>query len=157
MSEASGLDHVAATISLGAHAFHGVVTGGQPEAHQIDDLAKAHVRAVIDVRMPGEDRGFDAPAAVAGAGMEYISIPVATTGPDDTAFDRAREVLRDTSRRPVVLHCKGANRAASVLLPYLILDEGMPEAEAVEVAAKAGLKLPAYIELALAYVARHRP
>ena len=156
MSEATGLDHVAATISVGAHAYHGVVTGGQPEVHQIGDLANAHVRTVIDLRMPEEDRGFDAAAAVAAAGMHYVSIPVPPTGPDTAAFDRAREVLRDAANRPAVLHCKSANRAGAVLLPFLILDEGMPEAEAIEVASKAGLKVEALKDLALQYVAAHK-
>jgi uncharacterized protein (TIGR01244 family) len=156
MSDASGLDHVAATISVGAHAYHGVVTGGQPEAHQIGDLASANVRTVIDLRMPDEDRGFDAPAAVTAAGMSYVTIPVPPTGPDTTAFDRVREVLRDTANRPAILHCKSANRAGAVLLPYLILDEGMPEAEAVEVAVTAGLKVEALKDLALQYVAANK-
>jgi protein tyrosine phosphatase (PTP) superfamily phosphohydrolase (DUF442 family) len=65
-------------------------------------------------------------------------------------------VLRDAANRPAVLHCKSANRAGAVLLPFLILDEGMPEAEAVEVAAKAGLKVEALKDLALQYVAAHK-
>ncbi|NBQ32498.1 MAG: hypothetical protein EBU21_11235, partial [Proteobacteria bacterium] len=65
-------------------------------------------------------------------------------------------VLRDAGRRPILIHCKSANRVGAVVLPYLILDEGHSEAEAVEIATAAGLKVPALRESALAYVARHR-
>ena len=46
--------------------------------------------------------------------------------------------------------------APALLLPFLILDEGMPEAEAIEVASKAGLKVEALKDLALQYVAAHK-
>ena len=156
MSEQDQMNALAAQLPIGAHALHGVLSGGQPEPEHVALLAGAHIHTVLDLRLPEEERGYDEAATVAHAGMEYLNIPVGPAGPDDAAYDKAREVLRDAGRRPILIHCKSANRVGAVVLPYLILDEGHSEAEAVEIATAAGLKVPALRESALAYVARHR-
>lgn len=57
----------------------GVLTAGQPTAAQLEELARAGVQVVVDLRGPGEDRGFDEPATAARLQLRYRSIPV--TGP----------------------------------------------------------------------------
>lgn len=156
MTTPEALSELAAGLPIGAHALHGVLSGGQPEPEHIAKLAEAHVHTVLDLRMPEEDRGYDEAEAVTHAGLEYLNIPVPPTGPDDAAFDRAREVLRDSARRPILIHCKSANRVGAVILPYLILDAGHETEEAVAIATNAGLKVAPLRDLALAYVAKQR-
>lgn len=113
-----------------------VATAGQPEEEHLKSLAEAGYRTVLDLRTAEEDRGFDEAEAVRGAGMEYVSVPLAAR-PEaftDDVFDRARELLGDPERRPVLVHCGSAARAAALVVPYLILDEGKSPGEAVEAA-----------------------
>lgn len=68
--------------------------------------------------------------------MEYVSLPLEARPESftDGVFDRARELLGDEERCPVLVHCGSAARAAALVVPYLILDEGKNPDEAVEAA-----------------------
>lgn len=132
--------------------IEGVTTSGQPEAEHFGELASAGYRMVVDLRDPGETRDFDEVVAVIMAGMEYVNIPVTpeTVGYED--FSQFRELLDDPARRPVLVHCSSGDRAGGLLLPYLILDEGMAPEEAEEVASQAGLENEVLEQAALRYV-----
>ena len=55
----------------------GLYAGGQPSAAQLGELAAQGVRTVIDLRQPGEDRGFDETRVAESLGLRYVRIPVA--------------------------------------------------------------------------------
>lgn len=128
------------------------MTAGQPTAEQLAALAEAGLRTILDVRGSEEDRGFDEPAAARALGLRYEAIPVTPETLGDAQFDRARAVLNDPDARPILLHCRSANRSGALLYPWLVLDRGTDRARAFDLVCAAGLRNPGYAEQALAYV-----
>ena len=53
-------------------------SSGQPDAAELETLAEKGYVAVIDLRGPGEDRGFDEAAAAEAAGLSYTPLPIAS-------------------------------------------------------------------------------
>ena len=155
MSDA--LRTLARNTNRGACPLGGLVTAGQPTAEQLAAYAQAGIRTVIDLRPAEEDHGFDEPALVAHLGMTYVHIPTTpdTLGADQ--FDRTRAVLTDRSRYPILLHCRGANRAGAVLYPWLVLDEGKKPDDAFDLVCAVGLRSAGYAETAFAYVEANQP
>lgn len=131
----------------------GVVTGGQPTAEHIDALKAAGCEVVLDLRDPMEPRPLDEPAAVRAAGMEYLNIPVSGAHLTDETLARVRDTVSNlVGDRTLFVHCGSGNRVGAALIPYLMLDRGLEEEEAVEMAMKVGLRSAELMEWALAYV-----
>jgi len=149
------LREAASALPYGDYPVAGVATAGQPPSSAWRTLAEAGFRTVLDLRPSAEPRGYDEPAAVAAAGLEYVQVPVTPVTLGDADFDRVREVLRESDTKPVVFHCASANRVGGLLIPYLVLDEKRPLNEAVEIAQRVGLRAPQYASMALDYVKRH--
>ncbi|HWV56167.1 MAG TPA: sulfur transferase domain-containing protein [Longimicrobiales bacterium] len=131
-----------------------VYTGGQPSPDEIERLAEAGIRTIVDLRPPQEQRGFDEAAVAGAAGVEYVSLPVTYSGIPGETFDRFREIMRSEERKPFLVHCRSGNRVGALLVPYLILDEGRTPNEAVQIAIRAGLASQALLNIAMAYVQR---
>lgn len=118
-----------------------LLTGGQPSSEQLESLAAAGYRTVIDLRPEGE-KGAPADEAerVAALGMRYVRIPIAGTG--DLSEETARaldEVLDGEAAYPAVVHCASGNRVGALLaLRAAGLDGVAPEA-ALELGLDAGL------------------
>jgi uncharacterized protein (TIGR01244 family) len=129
-----------------------IVTAGQPTRENLADVSAAGFRTVLDLRTPDEPRGYDEVAEVAGVGMAYVNVPVTpdTLAPAD--FDRVRAVLRDPQQRPVLFHCKSANRVGALLIPYLVLDHGLRRNDALATAARVGLRSTEMADAALRYI-----
>jgi uncharacterized protein (TIGR01244 family) len=149
------IERITPGIVNGLCPLPGLVTGGQPDPDDLVALAQAGIRTILDTREPGERRGYDEAAAVARAGMKYVNVPVGSTI-DDTLFDRVRDVLR-REERPILVHCATGNRVGLALIPYLILDEGKSDEEAVALAVQMGMRSPQLAQFALRYVARVQP
>lgn len=135
----------------------GVATGGQPMPSDLQALAKAGYRVILDIRGPDERRGFDEVRAAREAGLEYINVPVGHGPLADEVFDQVRALLRDDARRPLLFHCASGNRVGLMLIPYLMLDQGKSPREALQVAVQVGLSSPQLAQLALDYVRRQQP
>ena len=131
----------------------GVVTAGQPTAAQLEELARAGVAIVADLRGAGEDRGFDEPAAVARLGLEYRSIPVDGGSIGAPEFEAVRSLLRARGTRPVLVHCKSANRVGAALIPWLVLDLHRSPDDALAIARRVGLRSDEMARAAFAHVA----
>jgi protein tyrosine phosphatase (PTP) superfamily phosphohydrolase (DUF442 family) len=130
-----------------------VATGGQPKEEHLQRLAEAGYRTVVDLRTLGESPHPDEwGMIVRSAGLEYVNIPVGHEDIDDETFDRFRELMRDCGRRPVLVHCSSANRVGALLIPYLILDEGMTPEKVSAIAAEVGLRSNRLERAALRYV-----
>ena len=130
-----------------------VATAGQPTEEHLERLAEAGYKTVVDLRTPGETpRPDEWGMVVRRTAMEYVNIPVGHKSIDDETFDRFRELIRDGGRRPVLVHCTSANRVGALLIPYLILDEGMTPEKASEIAAEVGLRSNTLKGVALRYV-----
>jgi len=145
---------VAPDLDYAACPLEGVATAGMPRAEHFARLAAAGYTTVLDVSAPEEARGYDEAAVVAAAGLTYVNIPVRSYQPDDTAFDAVRALLSDPNRRPLLFHCRSANRVGGLLLPYLMLDEGRGQEEALNLAIQVGLRSQELAWAALTYVSR---
>lgn len=135
--------------------FPGFVTGGQPQTSHLAALKAAGCEVVIDVRDPMEPRPYRAPDAVRDAGLEYRSIPVPHGAIPDGVFAAMRAAARDViGRRAAFCHCNSGNRVGAGLLPYMMLDRGMTEDDAVTRAMQMGMRDAGLLESALDYVRR---
>ena len=132
-----------------------LVTGGQPGREHLEALKAAGVEVVLDIRDPMEPRPFDEPAHIRGLGMEYVNVPVSSGTADDAALERILGVLRSAGSRQLFFHCGSGNRVGGAMIPYLMLDQGMNEEEAVEQAMRIGLRSPEYLQWGLDYAKRH--
>jgi len=134
-----------------------LATSGQPGPANLEALKAAGTEVILDIRDPMEPRPLDEPAAVRRLGMEYVNVPVLQGALDDEMMDRTLAEIRRNAGRPTLLHCASANRVGGVLIPYLILDRGMSEEEAIEAAMKVGLRGADLLEWGLDYARRKAP
>jgi protein tyrosine phosphatase (PTP) superfamily phosphohydrolase (DUF442 family) len=133
-----------------------LVVGGQPSAAQLAALHAAGVTTIIDIRDAMEPRPFDEPATTGALGMQYVNAPVVSGALTDQAMDRVLDALRGAHRSPTMLHCASANRTGGPLIAYLMLEEGMDAASAVDLAMRAGLRSMELMEWATEYAERKR-
>lgn len=136
----------------------GLVTGGQPTAQHLARLKDAGCQVVLDIRDPMESRPFRTPQEIHAAGLEYVSIPVGHAGVPQETFAQVRETVRGlvAAGRATLFHCASGNRVGGTMIPFLMIDRGLSEDEAVMEAMKMGTRSADLIEHALAYVRRER-
>jgi protein tyrosine phosphatase (PTP) superfamily phosphohydrolase (DUF442 family) len=133
----------------------GIVTGGQPTAEQLAALKRAGCEVVLDIREPMEPRPYPTPDAVRAAGLEYINVPFGHGEIADGTFDRILRTVRELSgRKRVMFHCSSGNRVGVALIPYLMLDKGLSESDAVAEAMRVGMRNAGLMQEALDYVRR---
>lgn len=126
------------------HTVGGVFLASQPEAQDFEQAASSGIKTVLDLRKPGELSEFDERATVEGLGMSYVNVPFSKPEEmTDDVLDRAREVLNDPERKPILVHCASANRVGAVWLAHRVLDGGLAYDEALAEAKTVGLKAPA--------------
>lgn len=118
----------------------GVLFAGQPTPEQLQALADAGYRTVIDLRGAEEDRGYEEASVAGRAGLEYVSIPVTreTLAAPET-FEEFIRRFRDADR-PVLVHCASGNRVGALYYAYLVAAEGRPRDAALDEAKKNGLR-----------------
>jgi protein tyrosine phosphatase (PTP) superfamily phosphohydrolase (DUF442 family) len=133
-----------------------VVTGGQPSAAHLGAFHASGGRLVLDVRDPMEPRPLDEPATLASLGMEYVNVPIGPHSLTDATLDRILEVLRNAGDNIVLVHCASGSRVGAAMLPFLMLDQGMEQEDAVEQAMRVGLRSAELMEWALDYTQRHQ-
>ena len=134
----------------------GVVTGGQPSAAHLTSFLNAGGRVVLDLRDAMEPRPLDEAATVASLGMEYVNVPVGPHSLTDATLDRVRQVLHEAGDGLVLVHCASGNRVGAALLPFLMLDHGFEEEDAVAQAMRVGLRSAELMEWGLDYTRRQQ-
>lgn len=135
----------------------GLVTGGQPLERHLPALHQAGCAVVLDSRDPMEPRPLAEPEAVAAAGMEYVCVPMGHTRGDDATLAKIREVLKtNVGKRKIFYHCASGNRVGASVIPYLMLDQGFAEEDAVNAAMRMGTRNAELMEWALDYVRHQR-
>jgi uncharacterized protein (TIGR01244 family) len=107
-----------ASVSAGAdlRPVDGLTAAGQPDAAALRAFADAGYVAVVDMRMPEEDRGMaDERGVVETLGLDYVAFPI--SGADDINFDMARQLdgLLESFEGPVLVHCASSNRVGALL------------------------------------------
>ncbi|WP_257303671.1 hypothetical protein [Geothrix campi] len=132
------------------------VMRSSPNQGTCDAMKKVHITHVIDLRRDDEPN-LDCQSEssrLQELGIHYQRYAI-TKAPPDSDFDFLRAMLRDLPKgSKVVIHCSNGNRAAAAVCPWLVLDKGMPVAEAMRIAADAGLKLPETQEAVRRYLAK---
>ncbi|HVG11211.1 MAG TPA: sulfur transferase domain-containing protein [Thermoanaerobaculia bacterium] len=119
----------------------GLLIAGQPTAKQLKAAAKAGYKTVIDLRPLAEDHGFDEEKAARKAKLEYANIGVTPDTLDASTIKYFLTVLSN-AERPALVHCSSGNRAGGLYYAWLVLENGMPEDQAMARAQAAGLSDP---------------
>jgi uncharacterized protein (TIGR01244 family) len=116
----------------------GISTAGQPDEAAFRVFAENGYVAVIDLRTPGENRGLDEPAFVAGLGMDYVPFPIDSG--EDITLDKAKELdeLLAQYDEPVLVHCASANRVGALLALREFLASGDAD-QALETGKEGGM------------------
>lgn len=131
-------------------------TGGQPDPTAIRALAGVGVWNVLDMRAADEPRGFEERELVKSLGLGYLHIPTRAGDFRDSRFTAFRHHLAAHGpKKPLFVHCASGNRVGAALLPWLVLDQGMTQEDALAAARKMGLHDEALTALAIDYIRRH--
>ena len=133
-----------------------LATGGQPTAAHLAAFKAAGGGVILDLRDPMEPRPIDEPTTARASGLEYVNVPVGPGRLDDATMERILGVLRGAGDRQVFVHCGSGNRVGGALIPFLMLDQGFEEEDAVAQAMRVGLRSAELMEWGLDYVRRHR-
>jgi len=151
------LDAIQGVVNA-AEPLPGLVTGGQPTLEHLKAFKRAGGQAVLDIRDPMESQPFRTPDDVTAAGLAYTRIPVSAATRTDTTLAAVRAAVQGAvGKQPMLFYCNSGNRVGATLIPYLMLDKGMDEAAATEVAMTCGLRSAEQLEWALDYVRRLSP
>ena len=118
-----------------------LLTGGQPSDEQLEALAAAGYRTIVDLRPEGEKGApADEPERVVALGMRYVRIPIAGAGDLTEESSRALdEVLDREDAYPAVVHCASGNRVGALLALRAARLEGAAPEAALELGLDAGL------------------
>jgi uncharacterized protein (TIGR01244 family) len=139
------------------HTWNGIFVGSQPAAQ---DLRHAHddgIKTILNFRPQSESPGFDEAALVAELGMQYEQLGFASPEQmTDELIAKARVILRDESKRPLLVHCHSGNRVGALWLAFRHLDGGLSWDAAVSEAKEVGLKSAALEQRIREYAARAR-
>ncbi len=116
-----------------------LLTGGQPDARQLQDIAKAGVTTVIDLRAPREDRGYDEQAAAEKLGLRYVRLPINGASDINEANARTLDRLLKQDAGTTLLHCASGNRVGALLALARARVEGASAEGALQFGRDAGL------------------
>lgn len=103
----------AGVANLSVHD-NNVYASAQPTPEQLQQLADAGVRHVINLR-PESEQDWDEKSATEAAGMVYHAIPVA--GRADLTLENAAaldNLLASLQGQPVLVHCASSNRVGGL-------------------------------------------
>src|SRR5215212_10792280 len=115
-------------------------TGGQPRNEHLAKLKEEGVRAIINLRPPGEHRAEEERAEAERLGLRYFNIPVVFAEPKE---EQATEFLRltdDEANRPAFIHCTGAIRVGAFWMIRRVLRDGWTIEDAEKEAETIGLR-----------------
>ncbi|WP_026072862.1 beta-lactamase hydrolase domain-containing protein [Nodosilinea nodulosa] len=101
------------------------VANCQLSPEQIQQVAEAGYKAVLNLRSPQEDGTLtDEQAQVEAAGLSYINIPVQPNNITPDLIDQVLQAL-DGLPKPVMTHCRTGLRAGSMVLMHQATRNGM--------------------------------
>ena len=121
----------------------GLSVAGRLDAPDVEALAAAGVRTIVNNRPDGEDRG-QLPAAEArrvaeSHGLAYHHIPITAATLSRADVDAFAAVLR-TAPAPVVAHCRSGTRSA-LLWALVRMREGADPLSLIAEAARHGIDI----------------
>jgi uncharacterized protein (TIGR01244 family) len=132
-------------------------TGGQPRVEHFAQLKSEGVRAVLNLRLPGEHRAAEEQEAVEKAGLKYFNVPVEFSKPLPESVDEFLKITDDPANRPMFIHCTAAIRVGAFWMIRRVLRDGFTPDAALAEARKVGLTpTPHLEEFARAYIEAHK-
>jgi len=88
-----------------------LLTSGQPTEAQLESVARAGVKVVINLAPHDGPRALaDEADSVAALGMDYVHIPVPFSAPADAHLAAFFEAMDADRTRPTLVHCAANKR-----------------------------------------------
>ena len=132
-------------------------TGGQPRIEAFASLKAEGVKAVLNLRTPGEHRAAEEQAAVEKAGLRYFNVPVEYMKPSAAEVDEFLRLTDDPANRPMFIHCTAAIRVGAFWMIRRVLRDGFTADAALDEARKVGLVPTPHLEqFARDYIDSHK-
>ena len=155
---ADGLEADLSRVQNLSRPFPWLLAGGQPDSAALAALARAGIHDVFDLRGPDEPRGFDERGVARSLGLRYLAIPTRVDDFRDSRFTAFRHhLIAHGTGKPMFIHCASGNRVGAALLPWLVLDQGLSDDMALEMAHAMGLRDAALTQRAFDYIRSHTP
>lgn len=121
-------------------------TGGQPRMEHFDKLKADGVKAVLNLRTPGEHRADEERTTVEQLGLKYFNIPVVYQSPTDAQVDEFLKITDDPANRPMFIHCTAAVRVGTFWAIRRAVRDGLSVEAALEEGRKVGLANAPHLE-----------
>ncbi|MCM3906107.1 MAG: protein tyrosine phosphatase family protein [Pyrinomonadaceae bacterium] len=132
-------------------------TGGQPRLEHLEQLKAEGVKAIINLRTPGEHRAAEEEAKAKELGLRYFNIPVVFAEPKEEQATEFLKITDDPENRPAFIHCTAAIRVGAFWMIRRVLRDGWKLEAAEEEAKKIGLRESPHLnEFARKYIEKHR-
>jgi protein tyrosine phosphatase (PTP) superfamily phosphohydrolase (DUF442 family) len=132
-------------------------TGAQPRPEHLAKLKAEGVKAIINLRQPGEHRAEEEAAKAKELGLKYFNIPVEYANPKEEQATEFLKITDDPENRPVFIHCTAAIRVGAFWMIRRVLRDGWTVEAAEEEAKKVGLReAPHLNEFARKYIEKYR-
>jgi len=132
-------------------------TGGQPRLEHLARLKADGVKAILNLRQPGEHRAAEEEAKAKELGLKYFNIPVASSDPKEEQATEFLKITDDPANRPIFIHCAAAIRVGAFWMIRCALRDGWSIEAAQADAEKVGLhNAPHLVEFARAYIEKYR-
>ncbi|MGH6623289.1 MAG: protein tyrosine phosphatase family protein [Burkholderiaceae bacterium] len=115
-----------------------LATSGQPTEVQLESIAAAGYRVVINLALHDDPRYSlkDEAALVRALGLDYVHIPVQFAAPTAADLERFFAAMDAHKGQRVWIHCAANMRVTAFLGLYRRLREGWSEKEAFELMSK---------------------
>jgi protein tyrosine phosphatase (PTP) superfamily phosphohydrolase (DUF442 family) len=121
-------------------------TGGQPKLEHLAALKESGVKAIINLRTPGEHRAEEEAAEAKRLGLKYYNIPVVYSSPTEAQADEFLKITDDEANRPAFIHCTAAIRVGAFWMIRRVLRDGWAIERARAEAEKVGLHHAPHLE-----------
>jgi uncharacterized protein (TIGR01244 family) len=132
-------------------------TGGQPRLEHLAKLKAEGVKAIINLRQPGEHRAAEEEEAAKQLGLRYHNIPVVFAEPKEEQVAEFLKLTDDPQNLPAFIHCTAAIRVGAFWMIRRALRDGWTIEAAEEEAKKVGLRNSPHLnEFARNYIEKHR-
>jgi uncharacterized protein (TIGR01244 family) len=132
-------------------------TGAQPRLEDLSRLKADGVKAIINLRPPGEHRAAEEEAKAKELGLRYFNIPFVFGDPKEEQATEFLKITDDPDNRPAFIHCAAGIRVGALWMIRRVLRDGWTVEKAEQEAEKIGLRdSPHLNEFARKYIEKHR-
>ena len=108
-----------------------LLTSGQPTEAQLESVARAGVKVVINLAPHDGPRALaDEADSVAALGMDYVHIPVPFSAPAEAHLTAFFEAMDANRTRSALVHCAANKRVTAFLGLYRVIRLGWAPDEA---------------------------